>query len=221
MSEEWIFVVDTDKYAGNFERDMCAFVTGMVGECMVGAEEARLYYEQTGLVEKDFDWSGTSVEYCAEDLNNPFAVCVANRNDEHGCGRPTSLWPTPGWFNHGMGGHFKDGQEEEALADYKEKCLEYAKKKVHENDQVAHEARWKENAEKPLNKCYANQSVAIFFDKKPSDELCNLMINRAKAYVQEYCPTRENEWDRHEIEIFGFRLLVEKTVQEEENSWEA
>jgi hypothetical protein len=183
---------------------------------MVGAEQAMLFYEQMGLVEEEFDWNGTNVEWCAEDLNNPFANLVVKKNDEHGCGRPTSLWDTPGWFNHGMGGHFKDGQEEEALADYRKICLERAKT-AHKND-----PNWTEKANGPLTKHYANLSVAIFFDKKPSEELCNLMINRAKAYVQEYRLTQEKYMsERMPSEIGGFRLLVEKMTQTEEKTWEA
>ena len=30
------FVVKTNEYTGNFEREMCAFVTGRIGECEVG-----------------------------------------------------------------------------------------------------------------------------------------------------------------------------------------
>ena len=33
-----VFVIDTDQYAGNFEREMCAHVTGRIGECEVGEE---------------------------------------------------------------------------------------------------------------------------------------------------------------------------------------
>jgi hypothetical protein len=38
MNEEnlWLFIVDTDSYAGNFERCMCAYMTGQIGECEVG-----------------------------------------------------------------------------------------------------------------------------------------------------------------------------------------
>ncbi len=31
----YLFVIDTDTYAGNFEREMCAYVTGQIGECEV------------------------------------------------------------------------------------------------------------------------------------------------------------------------------------------
>jgi hypothetical protein len=39
--ERLLFVVDTDTYAGNFEREMCAYITGQVGECEVGEEIAK------------------------------------------------------------------------------------------------------------------------------------------------------------------------------------
>lgn len=217
----WIFIVDTEKYAGNFERDMCAFMTGIIGECEVGRELAHLYYEQTGLVEEGFDWSCTNVEWC-EELKNPFTNLVIKKPDEHGCHRPTEMWTTPGWFNHGMGGNFREGQEEEAKKDYKRKCLEYAKTKVHPNDKAAHEARWESNSKKPLTKHPASLSVAIFFKERPTDKLINLMIERAKKYVEEYAPNQDKFMrDRLPDLITGFRLLKEETIQTKEQSWEA
>jgi len=41
--EGFIFVIDTDTYAGNFERPMCAYMTGRVGECGVGEEFAEMF----------------------------------------------------------------------------------------------------------------------------------------------------------------------------------
>lgn len=32
------FVIDTNRYAGNFEREMTAFLTGHIGDCGVGSE---------------------------------------------------------------------------------------------------------------------------------------------------------------------------------------
>ncbi len=41
--EHYLFVVDTNQYAGNFERDLCAYVTGYVDSLSgVGQEEADL-----------------------------------------------------------------------------------------------------------------------------------------------------------------------------------
>ena len=34
--KEYKVIIQTNKYAGNFEREMCAFITGHIGECEVG-----------------------------------------------------------------------------------------------------------------------------------------------------------------------------------------
>ena len=51
---KWIFVIDTDSYAGNFERDLCAYITGVIGDCGVGKEMAELYCKDTGEEESRF-----------------------------------------------------------------------------------------------------------------------------------------------------------------------
>ncbi len=66
----WGFIIDTDSYAGNFERDLCAYVTGQVGECGVGKS----------LVEK---------------LPIDFSELVMGVADEHGCIRPCSIFMNP------------------------------------------------------------------------------------------------------------------------------
>ena len=198
MSEEkWIFVVDTEQYAGNFERDMCAFMTGMTGDCGVGGEEAQLFLEQTDTTEDE----------------NPFENFVTLKPDEHGCARPTAMWDTPGWFSTGMGGQFKDGQEEEAKAHYIKECLDYGAKHDKTNQK-----RWKKTSEEPFNKSHASLSVAIFFEKKPTEELVDIMIKRAKGYA-EYARNAEKEWDRKDIKVVAFRLLKEETVQTLDARW--
>ncbi len=81
---ELLFAIDTEQYAGNFEREMCAYVTGHVGECAVGAEAAAAYVAETGRRPLDF------VEDRPTGDNDVFSPC--------------DIYPTPGWFNHGMGG---------------------------------------------------------------------------------------------------------------------
>jgi hypothetical protein len=78
MNEEnlWLFIVDTDSYAGNFERCMCAYMTGQIGECEVGHEYADLFKEEV----KDFD----------------FGELVASVPDDNGCCRPTYIFPSKG-----------------------------------------------------------------------------------------------------------------------------
>jgi hypothetical protein len=81
--KKWIFIIDTDSYAGNFERDMCAYITGVVGDCGVGEEFAKMYEEEMNV---------------DEDLENVFVDYLEFRPDDHGCARPCDLWPTKGWL---------------------------------------------------------------------------------------------------------------------------
>ena len=86
-------VIDTDQYAGNFERQMCAYLTGQYGDCGAGREIALDAQGEIAHV----DWWKQNV------------VQVPN---EHGIKRPVAIHPTPGYFNNGMGGHYLDVPEE-------------------------------------------------------------------------------------------------------------
>jgi hypothetical protein len=72
--KKYIFIIDTNEYAGNFERELCAYITGHVGECGVGSEMAHIFTEEEG---ESFDIFGES---------------VLSISSEHGCARPTSIW---------------------------------------------------------------------------------------------------------------------------------
>lgn len=90
-----VVAIDTNEYAGNFEREMCAFITGQVGECGVGD---RLIAEaREELAEDTFN---NTLEWIEES--------IVHESDDNGCSRPCSIWPTPGWYNNGMGGHFDE-----------------------------------------------------------------------------------------------------------------
>lgn len=65
------FIVDTDSYAGNFEREMTAHITGVIGECEVGEE----------YVDEDYPFEGA---------DNVMQVA-----DDNGCSRPTECWVEP------------------------------------------------------------------------------------------------------------------------------
>jgi len=70
--KQYILVIDTDSYAGNFEREMTAYCTGEVGECGVGEEEAEIFQEETG---------------------ENFSAKIESRPDEEdGCQRPCEIW---------------------------------------------------------------------------------------------------------------------------------
>jgi hypothetical protein len=85
-------VVDTNKYSGNFEREMCAFATAQIGECGVGAEEVDEAHPYAS-------WWETHIQQV-----------------EDGCWRPVAISTTPGFINDGMGVHYKDTPENRKLA---------------------------------------------------------------------------------------------------------
>lgn len=68
--KEYKLVINTDSYAGNFEREMCAYVTGEVGECEVGSDQAALFNAAHGDI---------------------FHDVVISKPDEHGCWRPVEI----------------------------------------------------------------------------------------------------------------------------------
>lgn len=90
-----VVAIDTTDYSGNFERKMCAFVTGVVGECEVGADLAE------GTI-NDLEEGGCAsfLEWIDEH--------IVHESDDNGCHRPCSIWPTPGRVNNGSGQHFNE-----------------------------------------------------------------------------------------------------------------
>jgi hypothetical protein len=155
----FIFIVDTDQYAGNFERYMCAYLTGQIGDCEVGKDMKRLFILET----KD--------RYLFDDI-------IMQVADEHGCNRPVSIWPTPGYGNNVMGKH--------------EKLTE-------ENKETYH---WP-----------AYQSVAIFFEKRPSDEMISLMKKRLETFEEVF---KQCFLGKHyNAKILGCRLVEYKVIRQE------
>jgi hypothetical protein len=71
-SERYIFAIITDSYTGNFERDMCAYVTGQWGDCEVGKMFA---------------------DPVMASLTDDYIEMVP---DHAGCFRPVTMMETPG-----------------------------------------------------------------------------------------------------------------------------
>src|SRR5215469_5557664 len=87
----WL-IIDTDRYSGNFERDLCAFVTGRYGDCEVGKEVAgRVLAAADGTL----DWTEE-------------AICQTA--DESGVYRPVRMEQTPGWVQDREGNQYPEGQ---------------------------------------------------------------------------------------------------------------
>ena len=158
-----IFVIDTDSYAGNFEREMCAYVTGQIGECGVGdgqAEDFNAWLKSKGIAE------------------NPFEDILGQVADDNGCHRPCAIWETPGRWNNGSGSHYND-------------------------------AEFSEDKSWMGLKHPAYESVAIFFNERPSDDLIAMMKERAAVFAANHLPYGGKTAP---IAIRGFRLLEKKTV---------
>lgn len=90
----YTLVVDTEQYSGNFERQMCAYLTGQVGECGVGQGFVEKYSQDI----KNLEW---------------WEKNIYQKADEYGCYRPVELYPTEGWLNNGMGKCFKQTEQDE------------------------------------------------------------------------------------------------------------
>ncbi len=223
MNTRTRFIIDTEDYAGNFERELCAYLTGCIGDCGVGQDMAELFCEETGL--------------------EPFEN-VMQEADDHGCMRPASAYPTPGWFNHGFGGHFREGDEvaeAAALADYRERVRKegyeslwhgylkdwranpdsrgryktsgWTEEKLAEAAVEKEREADKQIARTDVPKWPAHQSVSILFESRPTDDQIALMKQRALQFAALLGRTYGSEPAEPRIsKITGFRLLKETTT---------
>ena len=178
----FLFIVDTQNHAGSFERQLVAYLTGQVGECGVGSEEAKLAKED-----------GVPLWFKDHVLHLPDA--------ERGYIRPASIWPTPGWFNDGMGGVYPDGTDPKAVEEtYLKAIQDYADQMYPgkgQQSEAQREARTKFVSEhKTYGRWPAYLSVAVAFKTRPSRKTLDLLRHRAEIYC-----TREN------ITLTGVRLL--------------
>ena len=178
----FIFVVDTEQYAGNFEREMTAYCTGVIGECGNGDEHAKQFKEA-----------------CPEMMSLMDEI-VASVPDEHGCYRPASIYATPGWWNDGHGNEYPDSEwgAQHTIDKCRESIREY---------QIERGGLKYVDAETATpNKCSSYQSVAMFFNERPSIKTLGFLMDRAKKFTELY---------EKNITITGFRLIKEEVVAKE------
>lgn len=218
MSKKWIFIIDTDEYAGNFERDMCAYVTGQIGDCGVGDDFSALYNEEV----KD---------------GPDFDSFIESRPDDNGCCRPCQCWPTKGWLSvgHDKAVRKEDWNQAEADAAYQkesaeiyrgyrrqvervqpgEKGYESWTQEAKDRELARHDKEIARALKEKSPKWEPNNSVAIFFYKKPTDEMVKLMKERAYKFVEAKRKNAEKEdisWEKKfKLTIHGFRLIEETT----------
>lgn len=137
--ESKIIVFDTDTYAMHFHQDMCAHVTGQVGETKAGAGVA---------------WEAV------EDIQHLpwFDAHIVQVEDDDERETPVSVWPTPGRFHDGGIGHHDDTPEVRATLD----------------------------GARATSTLPAEESVAIFVDEFPPDDVLTEMLERAKTFCVEH-----------------------------------
>jgi hypothetical protein len=214
---DWTFVIDTNEYAGNFEREMCAYITGQVGDCEVGEELAEI--ARTEIAPK-----------LLAELEN----IVAQVPDEHGCCRPVTIWQNPRWFNDGMGNEWPvtHTNTKRQLAAYVQSEVDYwaphiknkraiikdlkAGKKVSNWTIAAANREIKEHQKriadakkrKTVNHYPAYLSVGIWLHEKPSDPIIALFKERAANFQAAKRANPRGSWDKDfKVTIEGFRLV--------------
>ncbi len=149
----YIFVIDTNQHAGNFEQELCAYVTGIVSEHRgIGEVQAQLYKDEEGAVLEEHN------------------THIIQLPDKRCCYKPVTIWSTPGWFNDGMGNCYREGSvsNQAAQEQYEKSWEKFSKKKrIH----------------KSFTKFDAYLSVAIFMRKRPTGKQINQMARRANRFA--------------------------------------
>lgn len=100
LTKGYGFVIDTNEYSGNFEREMCAHITGRTGECEVGDEFVN------DLITEQFD--------------NVIDV------EDRGCSRPCSIYKSPkSTSNNSVIIYFDSEPTEEQISLMKERAYTF------------------------------------------------------------------------------------------------
>jgi len=182
---ELVLVIDTDKYAGNFERQLCAYMTGYVGECGVGESLKELFCEEMGVKSPYHDF------YKMEDY-------VGGRSDETGCFRPATIWASPDYWADSVGNEHPNDvplDDPEVLRKFEETVTRT----------YADDGSRQERLEVGPYKTPAYTSVGIFLEKEPPEEIMNLWMDRAKVFCAD--PVSLDRYLPDKIHIYRVRLV--------------
>lgn len=100
--ENYSIVIKTNQYAGNFERELCAHLTGIVGECEVGEE------------------------YVDEEIAEIFEQSIDTPADDNGTRRPVGLGsPNEGATSNDVVIYFYSEPTKEQVQIIKERLLTF------------------------------------------------------------------------------------------------
>jgi len=190
-SDRHVLVIDTDRYAGGFERQLVAFMTGRVGECGVGKEEAARFDEKA------------APESFHPDL-------IGEEPDEHGCYRPASIWVSPYYWNN-AGYHYFNAttiDDPIVLEDHERSRLKHIErtKRVYAHlgkEKLAEILARGTPYDSGPKQHPAYCSVACFLVKRPDDAAIEFLVERAKLFCAE-----------QQIDYLGARLVRQKISED-------
>lgn len=101
----FVFVIDTENYSGNFEREICGYLTARYdqedgGDTHGSAESAIAESELPKKLWLYFE------EHVIDCLEEP---------DDLPIHTPVTIYPTPGWYNNGRGKHIQGTPSQEEM----------------------------------------------------------------------------------------------------------
>ena len=152
----FVFVVDTDSYAGNFERELVGYMTG-TDNGTHGDEEAEQF-------KKAFPKEAQK-----------FQAIVLELLDEDRYISVAHIYPTPGRFNDGWGTSWHEAADMGLVKAKRDKQIRI-------NNSRLDEESIKKRLKEPVKKHPAFESVAVAFSEKPSESQIVLMKNRARDF---------------------------------------
>lgn len=180
--ETFLFVVDTDQYAGNFERQMVAHMSGRYGDCGVGDDIA-------AVAEGEIVRESPAIAEWLQDN-------VLSESDDRGCRRPATIWPTPGWFSDGLGTQWRDDADPAAVR----ARFEASVREIYKGSKDTQ--RREEMLERGPLRYPAYQSVAMWLAEEPTPEVVALLKARVLDFARNPRSPRQRAF-----EVLGFRLV--------------
>lgn len=101
IKKGFVFIVDTNEYSGNFERELTAYVTGVVGECEVGDE------------------------YIDDKITPIFQESIQQCSDDNGCYRPCEAINSPDGRCNSVGIFFHTEPTPEQISIMKDRSYDF------------------------------------------------------------------------------------------------
>lgn len=175
-SEQVMLVIDTNTYAGNFERELCAWLTAQdsLGFAAALAERARE------------ELPPELVQWCDENIRR--------REDNRGNARPVSIRPTPGWFTHHLdvARAYQDGHDPKKVRkDFERKAQKRADRMrgVYEDPEVGEREaeeflQW--HLKEGPGQFPAFLSAEIYLADRPPKEFLPIWKERAHQFFKDF-----------------------------------